>query len=49
MFKSSYLCSPIRKEKVFCLFFFLFILSLSHRESEKRIKRKTEKTSEKVW
>ena len=46
--KSSYLCSPIRKENRRVLL--SYILSLSHREPEKLSKKKNwKKTSEKVW
>ena len=46
--KSSYLCSPIRKENGFAFFFYNYSFPFA-RESEKRVGKENKKTSEKVW
>ncbi|WP_195405694.1 hypothetical protein [Bacteroides congonensis] len=46
--KSSYLCSPIRKENGFA-FSFIIILSLSQESLRNELKKKIKKTSENIW
>ena len=46
--KSSYLCSPIRKENGFAFFFYNYSFPFA-RESEKRVEKENKKTSENIW